>query len=266
MKKINSLLFVFITLVLFVFNSCGSDNEDDPETDEITIVQNSIKGKFYNVGLEAYKFNDNNVDVWTNIVNNGEYYDYQSLSFKIYTEKQYIVINTTPEETLLYYEIKNGILYLYTDAEKTINISNTDKPKEYENQSKEPTNNGEIYLKLDNTIVDFDSWGYLDINTYREMYIKDSKTGKILLTFTWMNYKNIRDIGTMGTKNLVGFTSGRGYIDKIFDGEGNRIYNNEATVNVYDNRDNYIENTTTTILNINAKNIKGYVGVVYEKK
>lgn len=262
-----NLLFVLCLVVsATLFYSCGDDNNENPQTQtETEIAQNSIKGKFYNVGIEAYKFNDKTVDVWSNIVNGGEYYQYANVAYSIYPEKQYIVIKTTPE-TLLYYEIVNNKVLLYTDAERKNNITDTEKPNDFTNESKEPTNSNEIWFTLTNTIVDFDTKEYLPINQYREMYIKDAKTGKTLLKFLWMNYKNIRDIGTMGTRNLVGFTSGRGYIDKVYDGEGNRIYNNDITVNVYDNRHDNTANTTTTILNINTENIKGYVGVVYEKK
>lgn len=261
-----NLLFVLCLVAsTTLFYSCEDDDKnDDPQTQtETEIVQNAIKGKFYNAGIEAYKFNDKTVDMWSNIVNGGECYQYANIEYSIYPEKQYIVIKTTPE-TLLFYEIVNNKVLLYMDAERKNNITDTEKPNDFTNESKEPANSNEIYLLPDNTIVDFNTKEYLPINEYREMYVKDAKTGKTILTFLWMNYKNIRDIGTMGTRNLVGFTSGRGYIDKIYDSEGKQIYNNTMTVNVYENRN--AGNTTTTILNINSENIKGYVGVVYERK
>ncbi|MFV0420163.1 MAG: hypothetical protein ACK5KT_15720 [Dysgonomonas sp.] len=271
MKKLNSLLFVFIALVAFVLNSCGSDNEDNPETDEITIVQNAIKGKFYNVGIEAYKFNDNNVDVWYNIINDGEYYQYANIKYSIYPEKQYIVIKTNTE-TLLYYKVVNNKVVLYTDVNKTTILSDTKQPTDFVNESKEPTNNndGEIYLTTLNTIVDFNTWEYQSINSDRLMYIKDLN-GKTILTLNWYQYQRIEQIANVGSyRNLVGFYQGKMYIKDLFNNQGTSImYGDKDDVSVKLYRTEIKGSTTTIVLKIditNTKaNIKGYVEFSYNK-
>lgn len=262
-----NLLFVLCLVVsTTLFYSCGDDKDNDPQiTDEVTIVQNGLKGKFYDVGITAFNFLDSKkVGVWSEVINNGEYYIYENLTFNIYPEKQYIVIGTSPE-TLLYYSVNNGKITLYTDVNKADVLNPSNQPNHYTNESKEPNSNNEIYLTFETTKVDFSTWEYLPINAYREMYVNDIKTGKTILTFKWVNYKEIKHIGTMGTKNLIGFTSGRGYIDNFKDSEGNIIY--DKNVNVYENRKNPDGKTITTILlvDIPTKNIKGYIGVIYNK-
>ena len=130
MKKINSLFLVFTMLSLLVFNSCSSDSddEDNPPTDETTIIQNSIKGKFFNLEDMAYNFIDNeNVEVWSNIIiDKGEYYyQYKKLIYKVYTEKSYIGIKDISKSLPYIYENKE--LYIYDNKQNktkgiTINL------------------------------------------------------------------------------------------------------------------------------------------------
>lgn len=254
-----------------LFYSCDDDKKDDDPQTQTEIVQNAIKGKFYNAGIEAYKFSDKTVDMWSNIVNDGEYYQYANLPYQVYTEKQYIVIKTTPKETLLYYEIVNNKVVLYTDANKTTVLSDTKQPTDFVNESKEPTNNNEIYLTTLNTIVDFDTWEYQSINSDRLMYIKDSKTNQTILTLNWYQYQNIKDIANVGSyRNLVGFSQGKMYIKDLFNSQGASImYGDREDVSVKLHRTETKGNTTTIFLKIDIENtkanIKGYVTFSYNK-
>lgn len=274
MKK---LLFILcLVLSTTVFNSCGDDNNDDAQTQtETEIVLNAVKGKFYNVGIEAYAFtNGTEVNVWTDIIENGKYYQYQKGTFRIYPEKQYIVVKTTSKETLLYYEVVDNKVVLYTDVNKMTVLSDTKQPADFVNESKEPANNnndGEIYLTTLNTIVDFNTWEYQSINSDRLMYIKDSKTNETILTLNWYQYQNIKDIANVGSfRNLVGFYQGKMYIKNLFNNQGTSImYGDRDDVSVKLHRTETKGNTTTIFLKIdivNTKaNIKGYVTFSYNK-
>jgi len=150
MKKINSLFLVFTMLSLLVFNSCSSDSddEDNPPTDETTIIQNSIKGKFFNLEDMAYNFIDNeNVEVWSNIIiDKGEYYyQYKKLIYKVYTEKSYIGIKDISKSLPYIYENKE--LYIYDNKQnKTKGIT---KPDYYKPESKQPNNPEQPEIKID---------------------------------------------------------------------------------------------------------------------
>lgn len=158
MKKINSLFFVFITLFLLVFNSCSSDSdeEENPQTNETAIVQNSIKGKFFNWGDEAYNFIDNeNVEVWSNIIiDKGEYYyQYKKLTYKVYTEKSYIGIKDISKP--LPYTYENKELYIYDNEQnKTKGIT---KPDYYKPESKQPDNPEQPEIKIDTIYFNTDA-------------------------------------------------------------------------------------------------------------
>lgn len=266
-----NLLFVLCSVVLTtLFYSCEDDDKnDDPQTQtETEIVQNAIKGKFYNTGIEAYKFNDKTVDMWSNIVNGGEYYQYANIEYSIYPEKQYIVIKTTPE-TLLYYEIVNNKVLLYTDAERKNNITDTEKPNDFTNESKEPIE-GIVTLTTDNTTVDFNTWEYQSINSDRLMYIKDLN-GKTILTLNWYQYQNIKDISNVGTvRNLVGFSQGKMYIKDVFDSESKSIlYGEKDAVSVKLYKTETKNNIVTVTLKIDIDNekgkVKGYTAFSYNK-
>jgi len=150
MKKINFLFFVFIMLSLLIFNSCNSDSEngDNPLTDETTIIQNSIKGKFFNLGDIAYNFIDNeNVEVWSNIIiDKGEYYyQYKKLTYKVYLEKSYIGIKDISKP--LPYTYQNKELYIYDNSQNK--IKGITKPDYFMPESKQPEKPEQPEIKID---------------------------------------------------------------------------------------------------------------------
>lgn len=262
----NLLFLLCLVLSTTLFYSCGEDEKDnDPQiTDEITIVQNSIKGKFYDVGITAFNFNDKNVDVWTDIINGGEYYQYANVLYKVYPEKQYIVINTTPKETLLYYEIKNGKVYLYTNADKTNNIPNTDKPTKWENESKEP-NKDAVTFSVETHYTEFNTTEYLK-DGIRTMYVKDKKTNETILTFNWVDYNEISQIKRVDIKsrgNLLGYNNGGLYIKEITDSNGDMYRINSAQdnkVKIIDTEQHPQDMSWTTYIDVNLRG--KYIGMI----
>lgn len=272
MKKNYLYLLAMVMVAMFSFASCSSDDDDnnrDPQT-ETEILQTYLKNKFIKSGVEAYQFvNDTEVNVWTDIVGDYQYYKYLKGIFKVYPEKQYIVINTKPE-TLLYYEIKNGIVYLYTDAEKKNNITNTEKPKELENESKQP-NKDAVILSLDTHYTDFNTRDFINNDyTERTMYVKDKKTNETILTFHWYNYNDMPQIGRVDVKNrgnLLVNKSGSLYIRNITDSKGNIYAFNTTTNNVVKairtvQTANTMEKTTTLSVNLEGKFV-GEIGIVF---
>lgn len=187
-----------LALSTTMFYSCGDDdNNDDPQT-ETEIVQNAVKGKFYNVGIEAYQFTSNtDVDVWTDIVEDGKYYQYQKATFKVYPEKQYIVIKTTSIELLLYYKVEDNVVYLYADADKINNIPNTNKPTELTDEPKEkPTDPIETNTVLvdgeKQTIVktELSYWGGVTVDRHLTVTLKDKWNVETEFVVTFKNFRN----------------------------------------------------------------------------
>lgn len=179
MKKINSLFFVFITLCLLMSNSCSSDSDEEdnpPQTDETAIVQNSIKGKFFNMGEIAYNFIDNEyVEVWSNIINDkGEYYYlYNKLTYKVYIEKSYIGIKDINNSLPYIYENKE--LYIYDNEQnKTKGIT---KPDYFKPESKQPDNPTEPEVKID-TIRFYGACQLLHFKPSRDKY-SDNYNGTV---------------------------------------------------------------------------------------
>lgn len=199
MKKL--LLILCLVLSTTVFYSCGDDdNNEDPQT-ETEIIQNAVKGKFYKTGIEAYQFTNNTeVEVWTDIVEDNKYYQYQKATFKVYTEKQYIVIKTSLGEILLYYKVENGKVYLYTDAEKTTNIPNTNKPTDLTEEPKEkptdPTNPSETKTVLvdgeKQTIlnVELSYFGGVTVDRHLTIKLKSEWNVERDFVITFKNFRN----------------------------------------------------------------------------
>lgn len=264
MKKLLFVLCLVVSTTLFY--SCGDDaKDDDPQiTDEVTIVQNSLKGKFYDVGITAFKFNDKNVDVWTDIINSGEYYQYTNVLYKIYPEKQYIVINTTPKETLLYYEIVNNKVYLYADNNKQTILTDSKKPNNMENETKEP-NKDVTTFTVETHYTEFNTTEYLQ-NGIRTMYVKDKKTNETILTFNWHSYNEISQIKRVDIKsrgNLLGFNSGGLYIKEIIDSNGDMYRINSAQdnkVKIIDTKQHPQDMSWTTYIDVNLRG--KYIGMI----
>lgn len=169
MKKLNSLLFVFIVLVAFVFNSCGSDNDNDPTdpiTEETITVQNKLKNQFFKIDNIAFQFiNDKEVHVWTEIVNNGESYKYTKSTYTVYQDKDYIGIKGI--STIIHYLLISNNIQYYTDQKHSNEITTEVKPNIYEEKDKNPIDptieettlvqnkiKG-LFFKIDNVAVQF---------------------------------------------------------------------------------------------------------------
>lgn len=233
-----NLLFVLCLVVsTTLFYSCGDDDEsNDPQTEIVTGVTNTIKDKYFQIvdnGVKkGYYFNsDGSVDTWN--IESEDSYQYAKGSFSV-TEK-YIVITVDKTTYYLYFDYTTNKITIYKDESKSNALSQQDKPTWLENETKEP-NKDVVILSLDTHYTDFNTEDFIGSdNKERIMYVKDKKTNETILTFTWFNYNDMPQIGRVDVKNrgnLLGYMSGSLYITTIVDSKGKLYAFNTTTNNV----------------------------------
>lgn len=129
--------YLSVILLSISFVACSSDDDDNTPPDEGGVIQKAVTNNFYLNGSEAVYFvNTTTADVWLNIENDGEYYTYERCTYKVYNDKQYIVIKTGTKEVQLFYEVTNNKVTIYSDSYKQNVLTGEKKPEIYKEETK----------------------------------------------------------------------------------------------------------------------------------